>query len=174
MELENQSILEKEERYINHRISEISQTILDFKKINIFPRSLSCVRMQFLWKWIHNFAPENQHYQISHLKILTENNSLKNLGHCLYYQWRRKKMTKGNQNQKLDKPKIITSMGTKFNNLYSVSCRNDNEIWTHGLDNIMRLYHLQGIKLESITTQSLNEPYYLTVKTGWGTCVHRF
>ena len=77
-------------------------------------------------------------------------------------------MTKGNQilapkDALLDKPEIITSKCTKFNNLYSVSCRNDNEIWTRGLDNITRLYHLQGIDLESITTKSLNEPYDLTV-----------
>ena len=42
MELENQRILEKEERDINHRNSEISQTILDLKEL-ISSRNLSLV-----------------------------------------------------------------------------------------------------------------------------------
>lgn len=49
------------------------------------------------------------------------------------------------------------------NILRSVSCLNDQEIWTRGDDNMMRLYNLQGELLKSIQTQPGNEPSDIAV-----------
>ncbi|XP_062616816.1 uncharacterized protein LOC134278520 [Saccostrea cucullata] len=62
----------------------------------------------------------------------------------------------------LDEPEIITTIDTGYN-LYSVTCINDDEIWTLGFDNSMKLYNLQGKLLKSIQTKSGNEPRDIAV-----------
>ncbi|XP_062620419.1 E3 ubiquitin-protein ligase TRIM71-like [Saccostrea cucullata] len=65
----------------------------------------------------------------------------------------------------LDTPMLITSIQTKYRLkfLHKVTCRNDDEIWTHGEDNIMKLYNLQGEELKSIKTQSGKNPFDTSV-----------
>ncbi|XP_062620420.1 uncharacterized protein LOC134281997 [Saccostrea cucullata] len=63
----------------------------------------------------------------------------------------------------LDAAEVITSIQTKFTILQNVSCLSDNEIWTHGMENIMKLYNLRGEIIKSIKTQSGNNPRDITV-----------
>ncbi|XP_062569131.1 uncharacterized protein LOC134231216 [Saccostrea cucullata] len=57
--------------------------------------------------------------------------------------------------QLLEEPQLITSINTGNEYLlHSVTCLNDDEIWTGGSDNIMKLYNLQGKLLKSIRTKS--------------------
>ncbi|XP_061180578.1 E3 ubiquitin-protein ligase TRIM71-like [Saccostrea echinata] len=58
----------------------------------------------------------------------------------------------------LDAAEFITSIQTKYNYLYNVTCLSDEEIWTHGEENIMKLYNLRGEVLRSIITKSGNNP----------------
>lgn len=61
---------------------------------------------------------------------------------------------------------IITEVNTEYEHSYrlrSVSCLNDNEIWTRGTDNIMRLYNLQGEQVRAIQTKSKNMPWDIAV-----------
>nr|XP_022334129.1 tripartite motif-containing protein 3-like [Crassostrea virginica] len=54
-----------------------------------------------------------------------------------------------------DKPQIITDIPTtKY--LSNVSCLSDVEIWTSGVNNIMKLYNLKGEVLKSVQTKSGN------------------
>ncbi|XP_065928525.1 tripartite motif-containing protein 2-like [Magallana gigas] len=56
----------------------------------------------------------------------------------------------------IDIPRIITEINTEygeFNNLLSVSCLSDDEVWTSGMDNMMRLYNLHGKLVKSIQTK---------------------
>lgn len=52
---------------------------------------------------------------------------------------------------------INTTLG-ESGGLRSVSCLNDENIWTCGQDNIMQLYSLQGKLVKSIKTKSGNRP----------------
>nr|XP_011425043.2 uncharacterized protein LOC105326610 [Crassostrea gigas] len=66
----------------------------------------------------------------------------------------------------LDVPQIITDINTKYwdsNRLRNVSCLNDDELWTSGQDNIMRLYNLHGKLVKSIRTDSGKQPVDIAV-----------
>lgn len=41
-------------------------------------------------------------------------------------------------------PQIIGTLQTNYENLNHVTCLSDNELWTQGKSNIMKLYDLQG------------------------------
>eukprot|EP00105_Crassostrea_gigas_P043422 XP_019927570.1 PREDICTED: uncharacterized protein LOC105339745 [Crassostrea gigas] len=61
----------------------------------------------------------------------------------------------------IDVPRIIADINTEYgesNELRSVSCLSDNELWTRGQDNIMRLYNLHSKLVNSIQTKSGNTP----------------
>ncbi|XP_062596451.1 uncharacterized protein LOC134257896 [Saccostrea cucullata] len=64
----------------------------------------------------------------------------------------------------LDEPELITTIDTGYkNSLYNVTCLSDEEIWTCGDDEIMKLYNLQGKLLKSIQTKSGNWPQDIAV-----------
>ncbi|XP_052686397.1 tripartite motif-containing protein 3-like [Crassostrea angulata] len=66
----------------------------------------------------------------------------------------------------IDVPRIITQINTEYgvsNGLYSVSCLRDEELWTRGRDNKMRLYNLQGELVKSVQTKSGNQPWDIAV-----------
>lgn len=65
-----------------------------------------------------------------------------------------------------NEPLIITYINTMYgdcNQVNSVSCLRNYNIWTSGQDNIMRQYNMQGELVESIKTRSENIPCDITV-----------
>lgn len=65
--------------------------------------------------------------------------------------------------------RIIAELKTEYghvNALRSVSCLNDEDIWTCGNYNIMKLYNLQGELVKSIETKSGNKPNDIAVTRG--------
>ncbi|XP_062608526.1 uncharacterized protein LOC134270319 [Saccostrea cucullata] len=62
----------------------------------------------------------------------------------------------------LDEPVLLTTIDTGYL-LHSVSCLRDEEIWTCGDDNIMKLYNPKGKLLKSIKTKSGNAPRDIAV-----------
>ncbi|XP_052684425.1 tripartite motif-containing protein 3-like [Crassostrea angulata] len=66
----------------------------------------------------------------------------------------------------IDVPRIITEINTEYgdsNRLGSVSCLSDEELWTRGWDNKMRLYNLKGKLVKSVKTKSGNDPRDIAV-----------
>lgn len=63
----------------------------------------------------------------------------------------------------LDEPRLLTEIKTKFDQLRSVSCVGENELWTCGKSNIMSLYNFQGELLKSVTTKSRQIPQDIAV-----------
>lgn len=66
----------------------------------------------------------------------------------------------------LNEPRIITCINTMYgdcNQVNSVSCLRNNNIWTSGQDNTMRQYNMHGELVESIKTRSENIPRDITV-----------
>ena len=66
----------------------------------------------------------------------------------------------------LDVPQLITDIDTDFKYLYNVSCLSDEEIWTRGNANIMKLYNLHGELVQLIRTKSGNWPEDIAVTLG--------
>ncbi|XP_062616387.1 tripartite motif-containing protein 2-like [Saccostrea cucullata] len=71
--------------------------------------------------------------------------------------------------QLLDEPETVTTIKIDIHSkffpyLYNVACLSDEEIWTSGGDNTMKLYSInQGSLLKSITTKSGNTPNVIAV-----------
>ncbi|XP_062585842.1 uncharacterized protein LOC134247505 [Saccostrea cucullata] len=61
-------------------------------------------------------------------------------------------------------PEIVTTVDTWYDYLYNVACLSDEEIWTSGDENIMKLFSInQGSRLRSITTKSGYPPSNIAV-----------
>nr|XP_022309601.1 E3 ubiquitin-protein ligase TRIM71-like [Crassostrea virginica] len=71
-----------------------------------------------------------------------------------------------------DTPRILNDIQTEFggysNGLYKVSCLSDEEIWTSGLNKVMKLYNLKGELLKSVQTKSGNRPQDIAVTRSGG------
>ncbi|XP_062585878.1 tripartite motif-containing protein 2-like [Saccostrea cucullata] len=63
----------------------------------------------------------------------------------------------------LDEPELITTIDTGYGQMCSVTMLNDEEIWTCGKENIMKLFNLQGELLKSIQTKSGKIPCDIAV-----------
>nr|XP_022305047.1 uncharacterized protein LOC111112040 [Crassostrea virginica]XP_022305048.1 uncharacterized protein LOC111112040 [Crassostrea virginica] len=69
----------------------------------------------------------------------------------------------------LDVPRPITDIPTTgYDSLYNVSCLSDEEIWTSGDNEIMKLYNMKGELLKSIQTKSGNNPQDIAVTRSGG------
>nr|XP_022304494.1 tripartite motif-containing protein 2-like isoform X2 [Crassostrea virginica] len=69
----------------------------------------------------------------------------------------------------LDVPRLITDIPTTgYHHLYNVSCLSDEEIWTSGNNEIMKLYNLKGELLKSIQTKSGSAPSDIAVTRSGG------
>ncbi|XP_048748908.2 E3 ubiquitin-protein ligase Midline-1-like [Ostrea edulis] len=58
----------------------------------------------------------------------------------------------------LDDPRLTAAIDTGYNNLYSVSCLSEDQVWTLGANKTMKLLNLQSKLLTSIQTKSGNAP----------------
>ncbi|XP_065928195.1 tripartite motif-containing protein 3-like [Magallana gigas] len=171
------AVLDKQEDEIKHSISEIEQNITVLKKIlnsndvNLvsyyksrnaefrrLPPKLSLPSPRFIPQKIN----KEQFYQLigslSALSIETEEH-----GHTMD--------SPGGESSPSDRafigvPRIVTEINTEYgesNELLSVSCLSDDEVWATGGDNIMRLYNLHGKLIKSIQTKSGNIPIDIAV-----------
>lgn len=69
----------------------------------------------------------------------------------------------------IEKQQLISEINTQYddsNQISEASCLSDEEIWTCGEDNIMRLYHIEGELIKSIKTMSGNNPLDIAVTVG--------
>ncbi|XP_048752937.2 E3 ubiquitin-protein ligase TRIM71-like [Ostrea edulis] len=67
----------------------------------------------------------------------------------------------------LDEPRVTATIDTGYNTeyrgLYSVSCLSEDQVWTGGQNETMKLLNLQSKLLTSIQTKSRNEPHDIAV-----------
>ncbi|XP_055999010.1 uncharacterized protein LOC130047661 [Ostrea edulis] len=63
----------------------------------------------------------------------------------------------------LDEPRVTATIDTGYSRLYSVSCLSEDQVWTRGNNDTMKLLNLQSELLTSIQTKSGNEPTDIAV-----------
>ncbi|XP_048748922.2 E3 ubiquitin-protein ligase Trim36-like [Ostrea edulis] len=63
----------------------------------------------------------------------------------------------------LDDPRLTATIDTGYGELRSVRCLSEDQVWTHGADNTMKLLDLQSKLLTSIKTKSGNAPHDIEV-----------
>ena len=170
---EHQCVLEKEENEINCRISEISKSINDLKDLldshdlslvsgckfriddyRTLPYQLVIDLPKFCPQSINKKQLCKQFGSISQLLVTMEEPT---------YPAKLPELEFSLSDKLLDEPQITACIDTHFKSLYNVACRNDEEIWTRGLDKVIRMYNIKGELLESIQTRSWNYPYDIAV-----------
>ncbi|XP_056004215.1 E3 ubiquitin-protein ligase TRIM71-like [Ostrea edulis] len=63
----------------------------------------------------------------------------------------------------LDEPRVTATIDTGYHRLYSVSCLSEDQVWTRGYNETMKLLNLQSKLLTSIQTKSGNKPRDIAV-----------
>ncbi|XP_056004214.1 E3 ubiquitin-protein ligase TRIM71-like [Ostrea edulis] len=63
----------------------------------------------------------------------------------------------------LDEPRVTAAIDTGYRPLHGVSCLSEDQVWTRGINNTMKLLNLQSELLTSIQTKSGNVPHDIAV-----------
>nr|XP_022324097.1 uncharacterized protein LOC111125000 [Crassostrea virginica]XP_022324105.1 uncharacterized protein LOC111125000 [Crassostrea virginica] len=160
MDAQHIAAIDQQEVAINRTIPEITQAILDLKRL--LDTSDVCLVSEYTSRTeefrnlpaqfqvtLPTFTPREINREQIHQQI----GSLSELALTFL----------------LDEPRILTDIQTEYREgLLSVSCLSDSELWTRGGDNILRLYSLQGELLRSVQTKSGNLPRDIAVTRSGG------
>nr|XP_034309658.1 tripartite motif-containing protein 2 isoform X3 [Crassostrea gigas] len=157
--------LNKHEEEIKHMLSDITQTIADLKKIlnsddvglvsayksrnaefRRLPPKLKVTLPRFSPQKIDKQQISAHFGSLSELSIKTKEQNYTIDSSSTAHSPPERSL--------IDVPQIITEINTDFKNAKNVSCLNDEDIWIHGNDNILKLYNLQRGLIKSMKTKS--------------------
>ncbi|XP_052708165.1 uncharacterized protein LOC128183258 [Crassostrea angulata] len=177
MESKHLVVLDKQENEIKHSISEITKCIADLKKLltsndvslvsaynsrnaefRRLPPKLTVSLPKFTPQKINKEQIYQQIGSLSALSIKTEEHG--------YTMDSPGAESSPPDRPLIDVPRIITDINTEYggsNELFRVSCLSDDELWTSGRDNMMRLYNLHSKLVKSIQTKSGDTPDDISV-----------
>nr|XP_022290125.1 uncharacterized protein LOC111101809 [Crassostrea virginica]XP_022290134.1 uncharacterized protein LOC111101809 [Crassostrea virginica] len=163
MDAQHKAAIDQQEVAINRTIPEITQAILDLKRLlerlqDKLDTSDVCLvseytsRTKEFWNLpaqFHVTLPTFTPQEINREEIHQQIGSLSELAITFL----------------LDEPRILTDIQTEYREgLLSVSCLSDSELWTCDYnDNILRLYNLQRVLLRSVQTKSGKPPEDIAV-----------
>ena len=181
MESKHQAVLDKEEKAINKTIIEMKQVIQDLKGIletsdvNLVSKYQSRIeQFRILPPKLRISLPTFKPIKINKEQIMNLFGSLAPLSIETEEQGYSGSVPFPGAESSfpdrpwLDAPRLITELHTEYNFLYSVSCLSDDEIWTRGIDKILKLYNLNGELRKSVQTKSGNYPQDLAVTQSGG------
>nr|XP_022342328.1 uncharacterized protein LOC111136045 [Crassostrea virginica] len=175
MNSKHQTVLNKQEDAINNTITEMKQVILDLKSL------LDTCNVNLVSKYqsrIEEFRklPHKLNISLSTFQPVKVNREqiMKQFGSIIPLSIETEKQgymvpSPGVESPSLnrpllDVPQLITELdaGYKYY-LYGVSCLSDEEIWTRGGENNLKLYNLRGELMKSVQTKSGNKPEDIAV-----------
>ncbi|XP_078331571.1 uncharacterized protein LOC144625230 [Crassostrea virginica] len=162
MDAQHIAAIDQQEDAINHTITEITQAILDLKRLldtgdvclvsGYTSRTEEFRRLPVQFQvTLPIFTPQEINREQIHQQI----GSLSELAITFL----------------LDEPRILTDIKTEYGFLSRVSCLSDSVLWTCGddyNDSILRLYNLQGELLRSVQTKSGDDPLDIAVTRSGG------
>ncbi|XP_052710090.1 uncharacterized protein LOC128184586 [Crassostrea angulata] len=175
IESKHLAFLDKQEEEIKRSISEVTDIIADLNKLlnssdvcllssyksrNVEFRRVPPIPIVSLSRFIPQKINKEQIYQqIGSLSMLSMKKEQESTGAGSFPLDR----------PLIDVPRIITDINTEYddsNELESVSCLSDDDVWACGSDNMMSLFNLKGELVKSIKTKSGNIPGDITVTQG--------
>ena len=156
MDTKHKAALDQQEVAITNSITEITQIILDLKRLLettdvylVSEYTSRTVEFMNLPAQFQVTLPTFTPLEINQEQIQQQIGSLSKLA-ITYPQVR----------LLLDKSRICTNIQTEYNRLLNVLYLSHSKLWTCGSsDNILRLYNLRGELLRSVETKSGNEPW---------------
>nr|XP_022338021.1 uncharacterized protein LOC111133699 [Crassostrea virginica] len=168
------ALLDKREKEIKRNISQISEIILNLKRllesgnVNIVAKYKSRNREFRMLPTIPNVSvPNFQPQEINREELLKQFGSLTHLSKDEEGYMSICKKTKYSPKGRpllLDVPKLITELDTGYKKYYhGVSCLSDVEIWIRGNGKSLELYNLRGELLKSVRTISGKIPNDIAV-----------
>ncbi|XP_078320219.1 uncharacterized protein LOC111111801 [Crassostrea virginica] len=165
----------KEESKLSHRITEIAERILELMKIQ--ESNDACLiskyksRIDEFQKWpprvfvtLPHFCPEKVDRELrgktfgcllSKFFIATKER--------IYVKELPGAESSPQDRTLLNQPKVLGDIRIDFDTMYSVKCKNDEEIWTCGADKVLKLYNLHGELTESTETKNGNHPWDIAI-----------
>ena len=154
MDTQHISALNRQEDAINRTIPELTQVILDLKRL--LDTSDVCLVSEYTSRTeefrslpaqfqvtLPTFTPQRINRQQIHQQI----GSLSELTITFL----------------LDEPRILADIHAEKRHLHGVSCLYDSVLWTHSKDKILNLFNLQGELLRSVNTKSEHYPWDIAV-----------
>ncbi|XP_078331235.1 uncharacterized protein LOC144625060 [Crassostrea virginica] len=146
MDAQHIAAIDRQEDAINHTIPEITQAILDLRRL--LDTSDVCLVSGYT-SMTEEFRNLPAQFQVT-LPTFTPQEITREQIHQQIGSLSKLAIT-----FLLDEPRILIDIQTECRYLRSVSCMSDSELWTCGYnDNILRLYNLQGELLRSVQTKS--------------------
>ncbi|XP_078331121.1 uncharacterized protein LOC111124994 [Crassostrea virginica] len=163
MDAQHIAALDQQEVAINHTIPEITQAILDLKRLlerlqDKLDTSDVCLVSEYTSR-TEEFRNLPAQFQVT-IPTFTPQEINREQIHQQIGSWSKPGIT-----FLLDEPLILTDIQTDYTRgLCIVSCLSDSELWTCGsYDKIRRLYNLQGELPRSVQTKSGDTPWDIAV-----------
>ncbi|XP_048748341.2 E3 ubiquitin-protein ligase TRIM36-like [Ostrea edulis] len=146
------SILDKQADEITHRMTEINQVILEMKNI-LDTNDISLTSTYKSRNDEFNKLPPTIKVTLPNLSPPTINTKTLNeiFGSLT-------SLSVTTVKPLLDEPRVTATIDTGYNRLLSVSCLSEDQVWTRGDNNTMKLLNLQSKLLTSIQTKSGRRP----------------
>ena len=157
MDAQHIAAIDQQEDAINHNIPEITQAILDLKRL--LDISDVCLVSEYTSR-TEEFRILPAQFQVT-LQTFTPQEIIRKQIHQQIGSLSELALT-----FLLDEPRILTDIQTNYrwpNELHCVSSLSDNELWSCGGDDIMSLYNLKEELLRSVETKSENKPRDIAV-----------
>ncbi|XP_011436040.3 tripartite motif-containing protein 2 [Magallana gigas] len=163
MDLKYITFLNEQEDEITRKVSEITQTIADLKKL-LNTNDFSQVSVYKSMNAEFRQLPPQISVSLPRFTPQTINREqiYQQFGFMSELVFKTEKPDR----LLIDEPKVISVTETEFGeskNLHSVSCLNQEEVWACGQDNMIRLYNLKGELVKAIHTKTGNNPENITV-----------
>nr|XP_022309030.1 uncharacterized protein LOC111114830 [Crassostrea virginica] len=174
MIIQHMATIDTQEEAINVTITEIQQAILELKRL--LDTNECClvaeyksrnVQFRKLPPKLKITLPEFQPNKINREKLMEQFGSFFNFSNETQKQFFISQIvgveSLAPYSPFLDAPRLITEISTEYIELYNVACLSDNEIWTCGLDKVLKLFNMQGELLKSFKTKSGGTPADIAV-----------
>lgn len=164
IEFKQLTLLNEQEDNITHNIFEVTRGILDLRKLlnsndlcliseyksriaefKRFPPKQKVLLPRFSFQKINTKDLSQQFGFLSALSVTTEEDI------PVYTLGPTRVKSSPSDLPLLEVPRILTAIDTGYTLLNSVACLNDEAIWTHGKNKIMKLYNLHGKLLKCVS-----------------------
>ena len=164
------AILDKQELEINDKITNISRIVLDIKDL-VDSNDINRVLMyksknEELRELPPEFTASLPNFKP---KAIDKKHLLEQFGSVSPFSIKAKEKVytpSDPENQSrvfLDDPKVTAEIKTIYDELYDVFLSNDNQFWTRGHNEVMKLYNLEGKLVKCVRNESGDKPLLIAV-----------